>query len=362
MRAVLIFYYKVFKEEPVLVFSSRENILYYWNRLQELFHINTPPRRKEPVNPLPPEFTMAEIQYQVDEMLFRMNALAGVSNLPEKPSMYFTDSDTTCGGGFIGAEDAVSSGGSEVRAFEEDKFENRMQKLKDNLFVHDPHLAQLLQLDSMGATVMEEDTEKRLMMQLELEIFRQLQMKRCDNRAGDSSDIYAISGSSTNPPSQVSNPIPSTSPGSGPTSSVDMDDQSPSSMLNGPTSLTSGAVDSMSPSSQPDIVADTWHDGASLLSASSSSRVGFRRCTKPSKTVRKPGLVTATVLDLAQSDDSDAATAVDVTATSPQFSPDPVESTDHPDSILLSDLSRCRSISETDGGDVDGKTRNVSCL
>jgi len=60
------------------------------------------------------EFTMAEIQYQVDEMLFKMNALSGLSNLPEKPAMYFTDSDTACGPGFAGADDGLSSGGSEV--------------------------------------------------------------------------------------------------------------------------------------------------------------------------------------------------------------------------------------------------------
>ena len=38
---------------------------------------------------------MAEVEYQVDEMLFKMNALAGTANLPEKPPNYFTDSDTT---------------------------------------------------------------------------------------------------------------------------------------------------------------------------------------------------------------------------------------------------------------------------
>jgi len=61
------------------------------------------------------EFTMAEIQYQVDEMLFKMNALSGLSSLPEKPAMYFTDSDTACGAaGLTGADDGLSSGGSEV--------------------------------------------------------------------------------------------------------------------------------------------------------------------------------------------------------------------------------------------------------
>ena len=56
------------------------------------------------------EFTMAEIEYQVEEMLFKMNALAGTSGLPDKPSQYFTDSDCTYPSP---GEDAVSSG-SEV--------------------------------------------------------------------------------------------------------------------------------------------------------------------------------------------------------------------------------------------------------
>lgn len=37
---------------------------------------------------------MAEVEYQVDEMLFKMNALSGTSGLPEKPPLYPTDSDT----------------------------------------------------------------------------------------------------------------------------------------------------------------------------------------------------------------------------------------------------------------------------
>jgi len=54
---------------------------------------------------------MAEIEYQVDELLFRMNALTGGHSLPEKPACYLTDSDCTYGGG----DDGISSGGSEVR-------------------------------------------------------------------------------------------------------------------------------------------------------------------------------------------------------------------------------------------------------
>lgn len=54
---------------------------------------------------------MAEIEYQVDELLFRMNALTGSHGLPEKPTCYLTDSDSLYGGG----DDGISSGGSEVR-------------------------------------------------------------------------------------------------------------------------------------------------------------------------------------------------------------------------------------------------------
>lgn len=53
---------------------------------------------------------MAEIEYQVDELLFRMNALTGSHGLPEKPACYLTDSDSMYGGG----DDGISSGGSEV--------------------------------------------------------------------------------------------------------------------------------------------------------------------------------------------------------------------------------------------------------
>ena len=61
---------------------------------------------------------MAEIEYQVDELLFRMNALSGTSGLPEKPHGYLTDSDTTHGD--HGGDDGISSGGSEVSWSPED--------------------------------------------------------------------------------------------------------------------------------------------------------------------------------------------------------------------------------------------------
>ena len=56
------------------------------------------------------ECTLAEFEYQVEELLFRMNALAGTTNLPEKPTGYLTDSDQSQAIG----DDGISSGGSEV--------------------------------------------------------------------------------------------------------------------------------------------------------------------------------------------------------------------------------------------------------
>ena len=53
---------------------------------------------------------MAEIEYQVDELFFRISALSGSHSLPEKPTTEFTDSDEAYGIG----DDGISSGGSEV--------------------------------------------------------------------------------------------------------------------------------------------------------------------------------------------------------------------------------------------------------
>lgn len=56
---------------------------------------------------------MAEIEYQVDELFYRIAALSGSHTLPEKPTNYFTDSDGTYGAG----DDGISSAGSEVQIY-----------------------------------------------------------------------------------------------------------------------------------------------------------------------------------------------------------------------------------------------------
>ena len=71
---------------------------------------------------------IGEIEYQMEEMLFKMNALAGTSNLPEKPPMYFTDSDAT----YPYGEDGASSGSSElnVRPWNASVWQRATQKLQ----------------------------------------------------------------------------------------------------------------------------------------------------------------------------------------------------------------------------------------
>jgi len=54
MKAVLNCYYKVYKDESVLIFNSRENVEFYWNRLRQLLHLKVPETPKESEVSLPP--------------------------------------------------------------------------------------------------------------------------------------------------------------------------------------------------------------------------------------------------------------------------------------------------------------------
>jgi len=52
----------------------------------------------------------------------------------------------------------------QVRQFDEDKLECRIQKLRDSLFVNDPHLARLVTTqDCTAATDIQQDTDKQLL-------------------------------------------------------------------------------------------------------------------------------------------------------------------------------------------------------
>ncbi|KAL4222250.1 Polycystic kidney disease [Mactra antiquata] len=177
MVAVLTHQFKVRKKRRLLAFNFDETFIFYWTQLQLWTGLRKPTIEEEPVVILPPEFTMAEIEYQVDELLFRMNALTGSHGLPEKPTCYLTDSDCTYGGG----DDGISSAGSETGpVFLDDRLEQRVQKIEDNLCSQEPFLAQLLKFDSIGCDDFTQEKEKQLRSHLELEIFRQLQIQRQD--------------------------------------------------------------------------------------------------------------------------------------------------------------------------------------
>ncbi|KAK7500822.1 hypothetical protein BaRGS_00008066 [Batillaria attramentaria] len=180
--AVLTHRLRVYKSSDVLVMGKCELLDYSVQRLLLLAGIRKLTPVHEPEIDLPPECTLAEFEYQVEELLFRMNALAGTTNLPEKPAGYLTDSDQSQANG----DDGISSGGSEpqversgaMQVEGEGRLEQRVQKIEDKLYANEPYLAQLLKLDSIGADVLSQEKEKQLRSHLEMEIFRQLQMRR----------------------------------------------------------------------------------------------------------------------------------------------------------------------------------------
>nr|XP_034308513.1 polycystic kidney disease 1-related protein-like [Crassostrea gigas] len=129
------------RQHKMLALSRPETLTYYWRMLHQLAGFRTfdtsTESESEPDNTLPPEFTMAEIEYQVDELFYRIAALSGSHTLPEKPTNYFTDSDGTYGAG----DDGISKAGSEVH--DEERLEHRVHKIEDNLCSKEPYLAQL---------------------------------------------------------------------------------------------------------------------------------------------------------------------------------------------------------------------------
>ena len=52
----------------------------------------------------------------------------------------------------------------------EEKFDNHLRNMRDTLSITEPHLAQLLQLDSVGANVIEPDQEKQLLYVISIDI------------------------------------------------------------------------------------------------------------------------------------------------------------------------------------------------
>ncbi|XP_052246841.1 polycystic kidney disease 1 like 1-like [Dreissena polymorpha] len=223
MVAVLSHFLRSRKKRRLFALDMRETLMFYWEQFQLWTGLKKPLIEEEPVIILPPEFTMAEIEYQVDELLFRMNALTGSHGLPEKPPCYLTDSDCTYGAG----DDGISSGGSEGgQVFTDDRLEQRVQKIEDNLCSQEPFLAQLLKLDCLFSDDLSQQKEKQLRSHLEMEIFRQLQMQRQDSGKGDHSRT-TDKGGNPQPPADTEQGSPGKmkaphSPGQNSTSSEEM--------------------------------------------------------------------------------------------------------------------------------------------
>ena len=95
MIAALNFNYKLHKKNSRALLSVWDTLVFSGKALLHWLGLAPVPTQPDDSTALPMEFTMAEVEYQVDEMLFKMNALAGTANLPEKPPVYFTDSDAT---------------------------------------------------------------------------------------------------------------------------------------------------------------------------------------------------------------------------------------------------------------------------
>ncbi|XP_060086066.1 uncharacterized protein LOC132565443 [Ylistrum balloti] len=164
------------KQGDILAMNGRDALLFYWKQFLMWTGIQYEPPVHEPENVLPAEFIMVEIEYQVDELYFRINALSGLHSLPEKPTGYLTDSDGTYGVG----DDGISSGGSEIQQGEEERLDQRVQQIEDYLYSQEPYLAQLLKTDNTDVDLLSQEKEKQLKSHLEMEIFRQLQIQRGD--------------------------------------------------------------------------------------------------------------------------------------------------------------------------------------
>ncbi|GAB1601011.1 polycystic kidney disease protein 1-like 1 [Argonauta hians] len=166
------------------VMSLRESLIFIWKKLLVWTGLRSKDYPDDGDCTLPAEFTLAEIEYQVDELLFHMNALLGLSGMPEKPMYYLTDSDNTSDrlgdDGISTGISGVSTSESEVRGemLYEDRLEMRVQKIEENLCSNEPYLAPLIKGQKSDKAMLSPEKENELRSQLELKIFCQLQMQR----------------------------------------------------------------------------------------------------------------------------------------------------------------------------------------
>ncbi|XP_071488265.1 polycystin-1-like protein 1 [Diadema antillarum] len=193
IKAILCHSYRKVKHCPLETVQSQEVVLFFWHRFLCWLGIRTEQVDDSDRDKLPMEFTMAEIQYQVDELAFRMNAILHQNGLPDKPIDYLDDSDATQNY----HDDGISSYPSEEQEFDGAKFEERVQRLEEQLYHNNPELRELM---TSPEDETDPDRHKELRARLELEIFRQLQLSRQRDQIDDSNDDASViyDGSQTN--------------------------------------------------------------------------------------------------------------------------------------------------------------------
>ncbi|XP_038044344.1 polycystic kidney disease protein 1-like 1 isoform X2 [Patiria miniata] len=174
IKAILCHSYRQVKQRQVPAVGGMEVLHFFWNKFLIRVGLKEAPEEDKPMT-LPTEFTMAEIEYQVDELLFRMSAITHQHGLPEKTYGYFEDSDGT----HNMMEDGMSSTCSELNFVDSTHLEDGAQKMEAQLYGHNPELAD-------GNCFADEDREKQLRSGLDMEIYKQLRHRRLQHDLHDS--------------------------------------------------------------------------------------------------------------------------------------------------------------------------------
>lgn len=176
--AILSSNHTSYKQKRIGAMSLRDSLIFVWQKLLTWTGLKNENSTTSGDPSLPAEFTLAEIEYQVDELLFHMNALLGLSGMPEKPLYYLTDSDATSDDRV--GDDGISSGGSEMRGelLSDDRLEMRVHKIEENLYSKEPYLAPLIKGQTLDSEVLTPEEENELRSHLELKIFCRLQLQR----------------------------------------------------------------------------------------------------------------------------------------------------------------------------------------
>nr|XP_054767101.1 uncharacterized protein LOC129274291 [Lytechinus pictus] len=136
VKAILCHNYRKVKHCPLETVSGQEVISFFWHRFLCWLGIREEKVDDSDRDKLPMEFTMAEIQYQVDELVFRMNAILHQNGLPDKPIDYLDDSDATQNY----HDDGISSYPSEDQEFDNDSLKSWHSAWRSSCTFNNPEL------------------------------------------------------------------------------------------------------------------------------------------------------------------------------------------------------------------------------